>query len=249
MPKLHSEIDSYFRGILHAVFLVLLRSGLSKQAAAAISNVAQTAALEQLRTKSPENPRLSVVVGSALHAWHHRRIYLNVRGKPRALSLHRGPISVAALIRSEDRQVDVSEVIAAMKRLDLLKKTKGGLFRPTGRFATIAQLDPVLAEHVCHSLGRLLATVSYNTRKTKDDARMIERSAQVQDLPRSRLDEFRDFANAQGELFVSTINDWLESRRASGGRRARKSIARAGVHVFAFSEHAANSQNQRAAHL
>ncbi|MGE0580854.1 MAG: DUF6502 family protein [Steroidobacteraceae bacterium] len=236
MSKQHSIIPSYFCGILHAVYLVMLRSGLSKQGVAAISNVAQAEASNQLRSKAIDDPHLSEVIASALHSWYHRRIYLSAQGKPRALSLRNGNRSLASLIRGEDDKIEASKVLMAMKRLQLLRKTKAGLYLPTRRFATIARLDPVLAEHVCNSLGRLLSTVNFNIRESKSDARFIERSAQVQDLPRHRLDEFRDFANAQGEVFVSTINDWLESRRASSTRGVRVGKARAGVHVFAFSE-------------
>lgn len=236
MVKLDEDVHSYFRGILHAVSFVMLRSGISPQEVTAISNAALALAQDQLSTRSEQVPRLSVIVAGALHSWHHRRAFLNTRGKPRALSLRRGQMSVAALIRNEDSHANVPDVISAMKRLHLLTRTRGGLFLPTSQLATIIRLDPILAEHVCHSLGRLLATVSQNTQATKEERRLIERSAQVQDLPRRKLAEFREFANMQGELFVRTINDWLESRRVQDSSGTRRQVARAGVHVFAFSE-------------
>ncbi len=236
MAKLDEDVHSYFRGILHAAFLVMLRSGISTQEVTAISNAALALAQDQLNVRSEQMPRLSVIVAGTLHSWHHRRFFLNASGRPRALSLRRGQMSVAALIRSEDSQANVPDVISAMKRLHLLKRTRGGLFLPTSQLATIMRLDPILAEHVCHSLGRLLATVSQNTQAPKEEKRLIERSAQVQDLPRRKLAEFREFANMQGELFVRTINDWLESRRVQDASSTRRQVARAGVHVFAFSE-------------
>ena len=236
MGKLHSGIPPYFQGILQAVYLVMHRTGLSKGDMATISRVAMSMATDQLDTKAVDNPRVSMVVASALHTWHHRRSYLGGRGRPRALPLQNGPRSVATLIRREDNKIDVPEVLAAMKRLKLLKPTKGGLYLPAGRFATIARQDPVLAEHVCNSLGRLLTTVNYNVGESTGDTRLIERSAQVHDLPRQKLDEFRDFANAQGEAFLSIINDWIESRRKCSDQDNRVRKARAGVHVFAFSE-------------
>jgi len=238
MAKLDEDVNSYFRGILHAAFLVMLRSSISVRDVTAISNAALALAQDQLNVRSEQVPRLSVTVAGALHSWHHRRFFLNARGRPRALSLRRGSLSVAALIRNEDSQANVLDVISAMKRLHLIKRTRGGLFLPTSQLATIMRLDPILAEHVCHSLGRLLATVSQNTQASKEGKRLIERSAQVQDLPRRKLAEFREFANTQGELFVRTINDWLESRRVQCIRGTRRQVARAGVHVFAFSENA-----------
>ncbi len=236
MAKLDEEVHLYFRGILHAAFLVMLRSAISTQEVKAISNAALALAQDQLNVRPDQVPRLSVIVAGTLHSWHHRRLFLNSRGRPRALSLRRGQMSVAALIRTEDSRASVPDVISAMKRLHLLRRTRGGLFLPTSQLATIMRLDPILAEHVCHSLGRLLATVSQNTQASKEEKRLIERSAQVQDLPRRKLAEFREFANMQGELFVRTINDWLESRRVQDTSGTRRQVARAGVHVFAFSE-------------
>jgi len=246
MGKLRIGVGEYFRGILHAVFLVMLRSGISKQQVMAISKVALAAATDQIQASGADNPRMSIVVASALHTWHHKRAYLTSQGKPRALSLRNGRPSIAELIRDEDGNISIADTFAAMTRLKLLRRTKGGRYCPTGRYATIAHLDPVLAEHVCHSLGRLLTTVNNNVRDEKQHSRLIERSAQVQDLPRRRLREFREFANAQGEILVSTVNDWLEARRAGLSRRSARDVARAGIHVFAFSEHIPLGRDHRA---
>lgn len=243
MSKRQPPTHSYFQGILHAVFLVMLRSGLSRENVASISGAALAAAHDQLGANLPENPRLSVVLASALHAWHCKRRYLGANGKPRPLTLCGRGRSVAELIRGEDSQVEVSEVIAAMSRLRLIRQAADGGYRPSKEVATITRLDPVLAEHVCHSLGHLLETVNHNTEGHGGVGQLIERSAQVQDLPRQRLLEFRDFANAQGAVFVNTINDWLESRRAGSG--VGRGLVRAGVHVFAFSERVPRSKGGR----
>lgn len=243
MSPRQAPTQSYFQGILHAVFLVMLKSGLSRESVASISGVALATAHQQLRANAFKNPRLSIVVAGVLHVWHNNRRYLGVDGKPRPLSLRGGRRSVAALIRGEDSHVDVSDVIAAMLRLRLIRRGTGGQYRPSKEVATITRLDPVLAEHICQSLGHLLGTVSHNTEGHGNVGQLIERSAQVQDLPRQRLLEFRDFANAQGALFVSTINDWLESRRT--GRGIGRGLARAGVHVFAFSEPVPRSTGRR----
>ncbi len=247
MSQTPSRADAYYQDILYAVFLVMLRAGAAAPQVSALANAVLAAAHNQLKAKKPEDPRLSIVVASALHSWHHKRRYVDADGKPRSLALTVGSCSVANLVRSEDRRIDVSAALSAMKRLKLVRRAANGLYFPTTRFATIRELDPILAEHVCHSLGRLLITVSHNTQEGMVATRLIERSAQVQDLPRSRLSEFRDFANSQGEQFVSSVNDWLESRRASNGRRGHLRTARAGVHVFAFAEPIKTSRGARRA--
>ena len=229
-------LQSYFRDILYAVYLVMARSGASARDISEIVTSALSAAKSQLDSASFASSRISATVAGVLHRWHHDRRFLDADGNPRRLAIHSGKRSLALLIRAEDRRADVSAVVAAMRRLRLIRSMGDERYWPTTRFATISELDPVLAEHVCHSLGRLLTTVNNNTGGRAGTMRFIERSAQVQDLPRKKLSEFRDFANAQGDVFVSSMNDWLEARRASGTLRRRASVARAGVHVFAFTE-------------
>ncbi|MGE0435578.1 MAG: DUF6502 family protein [Steroidobacteraceae bacterium] len=176
-----------------------------------------------------------MAVSSLLHTWHHQANYVDKHGQPKPLRQNGSKWSLARLVKCEDSRIEPHDAIRALKRLRLIRRTTNGQFLPTGRIATIRALDPVLAEHVCHSLGRLLDTVNKNTCSSAPRARLIERSAQVQDLPRHKLEEFRAYANSQGEIFVSNINDWLEARRPRSSNITRRT-ARAGVHVFAFTE-------------
>jgi len=239
-------VQSYCHDILHAVLLVMLRTGMSIKDITAITAAVLAAAKDQLHTKPKSDPALSAVVAGALHTWHHDRRFLDRHAKPLPLKLDSGRHSLASLVRSESREVEPKDVVTAMKRLKLVRRVAGGRYRPTTRLATIQELDPVLAEHVCQSLGRLLMTVSNNTRSRTNGLRLIERSAQVHDLPRSRLGEFRDFANTQGEAFVSSMNDWLESRRARNGEWTKLRTAQAGVHLFAFADQATTPRKPRA---
>lgn len=239
-------VQSYCHDILYAVLLVMLRTGTSIKDITAITAAVLAAAEAQLQIKPKEDPALSAVVAGVLHTWHHDRRFLDRRAKPLPLKLDAGRPSLASLVRSESSKIEPGDVVTAMKRLKLVRRLAGGRYRPTTRLAKIQELDPVLAEHVCHSLGRLLMTVSNNTRRSRSGLRLIERSAQVQDLPQSRLGEFRDFANTQGEAFVSSMNDWLESRRARNGARTKARVTQAGVHIFAFADQSPMSRRPRA---
>ena len=77
MAKLDEEVHLYFRGILHAAFLVMLRSAISTQEVKAISNAALALAQDQLNVRSEQMPRVSVIVAGTLHSWHDRRFFLN----------------------------------------------------------------------------------------------------------------------------------------------------------------------------
>jgi len=245
MRKSQVPIQSYCHDILYAVLLVMLRTGASVKDITATTAAVLAAAKSNLNASRSADPALSVVVAGVLHRWHHDRRFLDRSASPRSLSPDSGRNSLTRLIRSENQKINVTDVVAAMRRLKLIRRHKDGHYRPTTRVATIHELDPVLAEHVCHSLGRLLLTVSNNTRHDANGQRLIERSAQVHDLPRNKLGEFRDFANVQGETFVNSMNDWLESRRARDGENERSKVTHAGVHLFAFVDPISKRQSPR----
>lgn len=237
MARSQMQLAKYHEVILFSVLLSLMRGG------ASITSIQNAAAkyIEKARKaydlECLDDTNISTAVATALHAWHHKRRYLNpASGKPLPLAKFGKGSTLRSLILSEAPHVDAQAVIEALSRLGFLSRTKSGKYLPKKRYATIDALDPVLAEHVCATLGRLLTTVQHNTRTRQRGARYIERSAQVFDLPKDLLPDFRRFANAQGEIFVGAMNDWLESRRSRSRIADRTKSVRAGVHLYAFAE-------------
>jgi hypothetical protein len=53
-------------------------------------------------------------------------------------------------------------------------------------------------------------------------------------LPRHKLQAFREFTNQQGEAFIDTIDDWLETNNIGRNTKSKSRAREAGVHVFAF---------------
>src|SRR5262249_7633045 len=78
-----------------------------------------------------------------------------------------------------------------------------------------------------------LETVHNNLRASQSRAKLIERIAEVPDLPSEQIPAFRKFTDAQGRIFLRTINDWLESRRAKTDPERDRAV-HAGVHVHSY---------------
>jgi Family of unknown function (DUF6502) len=175
---------------------------------------------------------------STLDAWHRNRRYM-AGTEPRAISL-RGPApSVEALIRSQGADARDARVLARhLKSLGLIIRTTRNLYKPSDRMALAKGLDPVIQQYVARSSATLLATIRHNTSRASNSSRLIERFAEVPDLPRASVAEFRRFARIQGWAFLRTLNDWLESRRVRtrAGRAGR--TVRAGVHLYAYVQQA-----------
>jgi len=168
-----------------------------------------------------------------LDAWHRNRRYM-IGTEPRPIPLRGRAPSVEALIRSQSAAGDARVLATYLKSLGLIIRTTRNLYKPCNRMALVNGLDPVIQQYVARSSSTLLATIKHNTSRVGSSSRLIERFAEVPDLPRRNVAEFRRFARIQGWAFLRTLNDWLESRRprtpvARGGRTVR-----AGVHLYAY---------------
>lgn len=170
-----------------------------------------------------------------LHAWHRDRRYLNGKATPRAIRLLGPAPSVEALIRVQRKRDDSAMMARHLKRLRLVVPCGRGLYRPTSDAAVISQHNPLVFQHAVRALSTLCETVSQNVRSSPRSAHLIERTAEVPDLPSEHVLPFRRFSQRQGKLLLRTINDWLEARRARRSLAGRgQTTVRAGVHLYAY---------------
>jgi hypothetical protein len=116
-------------------------------------------------------------------------------------------------------------------RLGLLKRHSSGRYVPTTREAIIKQEHPYLAEHVAHSVVRLIETVLHNSQCHSPEGHLFERSAHVTNFDIGKLRAFQDFSYQQGRALIETTNDWLEANKST--RRTGK-MAEAGLHIYAY---------------
>jgi hypothetical protein len=147
---------------------------------------------------------------------------------------------VQALFRAEKKAKYFELGLRQMREVGLVRRTKGGLYLPRSDAILLHTLTPEMVANLALSINRLVSTLLENTStKRRSGTRLIERNALVPDLPKRSLEEFKAFSREQGAALVSTMNDWLESRRDSRGAKANgkaKKTVTAGIHVFAFSE-------------
>lgn len=79
-----------------------------------------------------------------------------------------------------------------------------------------------------------LRTIKRNVSVKESSEGLIERRAEVIDLPLAHEGEFRRFAKKQASALLERVNDWLESRRLKSTPKRHRKTIRAGVHVFAY---------------
>jgi Family of unknown function (DUF6502) len=198
-------------------------------------------AVRALRNAEAENSLLSpsknvdlAFAGMILDAWHRNRRYVDSTAQPRAIPLRGKTPSVEALIRAERVAGDPIDLVERLRSLKLIVRCGRSRYKPANRFAVVAEPNSLVQQHAVRSLSTLLKTIKENLAESQTSGGLIERTAEVPDLPVECVTEFRDFARSQGWALLSTLNDWLESRRARRkGRHSRRTVG-AGVHVFAY---------------
>ncbi len=179
---------------------------------------------------------LHVSLGKIMYSWSRRAPYIDSTGRPKALPVLGPRPSLTSLVKEHADSCDVDEVLAALGHQGLIRPTRNGSVLPTANVAHLKSNRPEVACYVTDTVARLVSTVIRNLQRGPKDAALIERSAVVRDLPADLEREFIEFANEQGELFVETMNEWLESRR-SGNASSTAPVGgyiAAGVQVFSF---------------
>lgn len=229
--------NSFQLRLILAVLDFLHQSGLSKDGIAKLL----TLALGKLK-KKPDDSSIRILldtsvvsaIGISFHRWYREGEFVKANGQPRPLKLLGVSPSVEALVRRERPSIPAAAVAREMVRLRLVRRIRNGFCVPTGMHALISRKHPYIAEHLAHSVMRLLSTVQYNATTNASGGTLFERYAHVPNLKRSHVQAFRDFSNQQGEALIDTTNDWLESHRRVRGLKQRRGSIEAGLHVFAY---------------
>jgi hypothetical protein len=223
-----------YEHVLASVFGLLIQCGFRQRAIRSLVTRALKSAMSKANSCGQPGGGELVTFSLILDAWHRDRRYLTSRAKPKAIPLLGRAPSVEALARSEGPMFDPVELAYRIQSLRLIIPCTGRRYRPIGDTALVSIYGPTVLQHVARSLMSLLETVEDNLRSARTSAPLLERSAEVPDLPAECVESFQQFSQFQGSIFARTINDWLETRRARGQSTGGRKGVRAGVHVHAY---------------
>jgi hypothetical protein len=227
----NSEND-YFGRLLTAVFEFMRRSGFTSETILEVA-LAAVKPDQSRRSTSFASPTDLVAAGNVLDRWRSDRRYMDRSAHPRAVRL-RGPApSIEALVKLERRAHQGSLQAEHMKALGLVRHVGGGRYKPSVPYEILRDLDVATQHQIAHALFMMLQTIAHNIATPDKSKRLIERFAEIPDLPREHRSEFREFARQQGHTFIQTINQWLAGRRLRGPS-SRRSASVAGVHIYAY---------------
>lgn len=222
--------------MLGSMFNSMRKSGLRN---AELKDICALALKRSVRDGQSDLTRPTIVSIAALvfDAWHRDRRYLDSDAEPIPIRLLGKAPSVEALVRGTEAHVSPSSVARQLRASGLLVASGRYRYKPADRTAFITGLDSAIQnQYIARASATLLKTIRHNVRCGRESSRLIERIAEVPDLPQRKAAEFRRFARAQGAEFLRTLNDWLESRRARRLSMRSARTARAGIHLYAYLE-------------
>jgi hypothetical protein len=227
------ELDSF--ASLVSIFDLMLKGGIQPKDLMAVCARALKQAEARVRLAQCAESGGLVTAALVLDAWHRDRRYMNARAVPRAVRLVGPAPSVEALIRLQHGRENAAHIARRLTKLRLVVPCGRGLYKPASDAAVLSAQDPLVMQHAMRSLATLLETVGENINGRRQPAPLIERVAEVPDLPCRHVVAFQKFTQMQGHTFLRTINDWLESRRARrSARRGTNGTVRAGIHTYAY---------------
>lgn len=235
MQRIDRLLAKAEKDIKRAVITMLslkLRSGASPQE---MKKFVSECLAQSLRSYTPKSKGEMVwlyEVARILRTWHLETEYLTEGGGPKPLKLG-GKRGLRSLILCHFPPQMVNTVFATMRRNGLIKSRRAGYWTPTSRYARTPKPTVELLSHFAEGVSRLAETVGKNLSSKKAGNLLLERAAQVCDLPISEAQAFRRYAHSQGMAYLTAIDDWLEtrSRKAKG---ESKRVCHAGVFTFAF---------------
>jgi hypothetical protein len=228
--------QSEYVRLMRSMFDFLLTSGMEVSTVRGIVERAFTEAGERNRRALRRGDFGLATAGRVLDRWHRSRKYTTETASPRAIPLLGRAPSVEALVRAENAGVDCAAFARRLNALGFLVRVEGRRYRPAARIAVVAGLSPLIQEYVARSSSTLLQTIRHNVSSRGGTQKLIERFAEVPDLPAGSAAAFRRFSTEQGWAMLDRMNDWLESRRVHRSSRRSGRTVRAGVHLYAYVE-------------
>ncbi len=179
-----------------------------------------------------------ITAARVLDEWHRNRRYLSRKPAPKAIPLLGPAPSVEALCRARRGPRNAAIVARRLRELQLVVPCGKGLYKPAGEAALISKDHPFIRQNTVRGISWLLDTVRRNISDSKNSEPLIERFAEVADLPRRHLPSFRRFSQMQGSLLLRNHQRLARITTSAAHVWERQGGAcpctRAGIHVFAF---------------
>lgn len=223
------ETNKHLQNAIIRMLELKLKSGASVEEVRVFLDACLSQALALFKASGPL-PNIDLYgLAAILRSWHSEATFLGPDGHPRTLQAN----ELRKLIAIHFAKGEFRSVRARLIASNLIKRqgTRGWL--PAARYALVPKPTTELLSHMAEGVGRLAETVMRNTETRRKEDLLFERGCKVYRLPTTHASGFREYLRKQGMAFLTSIDDWLESR-AVRANNTRVKTCSAGAYAFGY---------------
>lgn len=179
--------------------------------------------------------------GYVLAEWFTSRNYLTARGTPKWLPFEqskRGP-SFSGLVREVGGDVPPGAMLKELVRAGCVMEVRSGTWKAVKRQYSPKGVDLFQVQRFGECLHDLAQTIASNMEQPNVNERLFEFRAWADDIESGSTSKLRKIVASQGQIYLESVDDWLNAHRVSAGSEQPDKGVRCGVGIYYFQDHAA----------
>ena len=191
----------------------------------------------------PTNPFARV-----LHGWHNDKDYVGPYGLPMDLSFADGPLSLTILANRHAPGVPPQIILQELQRVGAITEVGDNIWKPLKQEYIDPNLSPENLGRMASLVESLLSTLENNTRRTRDDTALFERTMSVDSpLTKAQLSELHSHLKVVGAQFLHRVDTFaaIDLHEKIAVRPGDIANIRAGLQCFLFVEPVAEASPLR----
>ncbi len=168
---------------------------------------------------------------AVLSGWHQDAHFLTDKGKPKVLTVDKGPHSFFVLCERYAGDIPAVAMLKELKRVGAIAHDDDKL-RVTSRSYVPGPSDPQWVMSAAHTLQDLGDNLSYNLNAGADKPSRFLGRAMNSHINAGDVPAFHDFLEEHGQVFLEKIDDWLAAHSVEPD--SDEGQVRLGVGLFAI---------------
>jgi hypothetical protein len=168
-----------------------------------------------------------------LTVWYSEASYLGADGRPRPLPLEGPSLSVEALVRSVDRELDARQVLRYLVRSGAVRRL-GRRYVPRKQMMLLPGTEGPGYFRTLRTLTVMLSTLEHNVQGLGADSAWFEYVAENPSFPISQRKQLDKYVKGMGESTLPRLD--LYMRRRETTRRPGEPTVRVGVGIYLWED-------------
>ncbi len=203
---------------------------------------------DQERYEDSELAELQNPFARVLHGWHNDRDYVGPYRFPIDLPFDEGQRNFTALAQRHAPNVSPHIILRELIRVGAVTEVGSNIWKPLKQEYLEANLTPEHLKRMTTLMESLLTTLEYNTKKTRTNSVLFERTLFVdKPLTKEQFEELNSYLKVVGGQFLQRVDSFqaLDLHEKIGVKEGEEPQINAGLQCFLFVEPSQEQQRLR----